>query len=166
MLTFGFGRFFIRLCTQCLFQIHTHLCIHDTRPSPLQARHDADISDVTRGPVPEFGEVRQSTVDPDNDVLLRIVDGLQQYFTELLLGVSFPDLCHKTVLRQYRVTSLVFKCAHDSLVGRSPEGEERELSPHLVADCGRLWKQMVSVATSEQMKVVFLCCSPCSPLLV
>ena len=118
---------------------------------------------MTRGPVPEFSEVRQSTVDPDNDVLLRIVEGLQQYFTKLLLGASFPDLCHKAVLRQRKATSLVFKCAHDSLVGRSPEGEERELSPHLVADCGKLWKGVVSVKISEQMKRKVVCprCTAC-----
>ena len=118
--------------------------------------------DVTRIPVPKFGDMRQSTVDPDNDVLLCIVDGLQQYFTKLLLGVSFPDLCHKAVLRQRKPTSLVFKCAHDSLVGHSPDGEERVMSPHLVADCGQLWKRVVSVTTSEQMKqkVVCPCCTP------
>ena len=105
----------------------------------------------TRIPVSKFGDVRQSTVDPDNDVLVCIVKAMQQYFTTLLLGASFPDLCHNAVLR-YRMASLVFKCAHDSIEVRSPTQNTMELSPHLVADCGQLWKRVVSATTGEQKK--------------
>ena len=104
-------------------------------------------------------------MDPDNEVLVCIVDGLQEYFTKLLLRATFPDLCHKAVLQRRKVTPLVFKCVHDSIVGHLLDGEPTELSPHLVADCGQLWKQVVSVTTSEQikLKVVCPCCTPCLP---
>ena len=112
---------------------------------------------MTRGPVPEFGEVRQSTVDPDNEVLVCIVDGLQEYFTKLLLRATFPDLCHKAVLQRRKVTPLVFKCVHDSIVGHLLDGEPTELSPHLVADCGQLWTDVVRATTAEQNTVTGLC---------
>ena len=106
----------------------------------------------TGSPVSKFADIRQSDVDPDNDVLLCVGDGIEQYFFQTLLAAVFPYPDHEEALRKCMAGSLSFKCTHDSIVGRSPDGEERLLSPHLVADCGLLLKRVVGATTAEKKK--------------
>ena len=79
-----------------------------------------------------------TSVDDANDVLRRIVDELEKYFTDLLgaaafpaafSAATFPPAFHAAALSNPGLVRIVLKCAHDPLPDQ-PAG----WNPHLVSD--------------------------------
>ena len=67
------------------------------------------LIEPTGSPVSKFADIRQSDVDPDNDVLLCVGDGIEQYFFQTLLAAVFPYPDHEEALRKCMAGSLSFK---------------------------------------------------------
>ena len=93
--------------------------------------------------------MRQTEVDNDNKVLFPIVSDLSEYFTVLLSAAAMrlnPD--ENSMSRKHKIRDIIFKCAHSRLL--IVETAQR-LTPHLVADCEDLSKQIADFTVKTMM---------------
>ena len=98
-------------------------------------------------PVKTLKQVRQTPVDSSNKALWSIVTILREFFTRQLHVTGMPSNILQSVPDKSVLLATTFMCAHDTF---SDSGVQ--LSPHLVADCTDVSKQLADVIAKHTMQ--------------
>ena len=122
---------------------------HDVNTIPIYQDHGNPFRVVSLFVPPKetIKQVLQTRVDTSNEALWSMVKSLQEFFTRQLRAVAMPSNILKSVPDESVLLSTTFMCAHDSFSDRG-----LQVTPHLVADCTEVSKQMADIIVKYKMQ--------------